>query len=86
MIGFCQKASRNDRLSIDCIRTGHIQCNRVKGCKESHIRNNGSVIFSMAVTVRGNVDDQRNMEIRTSVDDSLGVFGDLAVQDIIGFI
>ena len=82
-----RKAGIGDhRLGIYCICACNVKSHRVKGGKESHIRNNGCVVFGVAVTVRRYVDHQVNVKSRASVNNSLCVFCDFAVQDIIGFV
>lgn len=61
------------------IRTGLIQSQRIKGGKHPDIRQDGGIIFSMAVSVGGDIHDQRNVEMGTSVHNCLGVFSHLAV-------
>ena len=82
-----RKAGIGDhRLGIYCICACNVKSHRVKGGKESHIRNNGCIVFGVAVTVRRYVDHQVNVKSRASVNNSLCVFCDFAVQDIIGFV
>lgn len=81
-----QLASVDNRLLIYSIRACHIQSNGIEGSKHSHIGYNGNIIFRMAVTVRGNIHHQADMEMRTAGNHSLAVFGNFAVQDIIAFI
>ena len=61
---FAQYTAVDDRLAVDCIDTGHIQCDRVKGGKHPYIWNDGHIIFCMAVAVRGNVDHKADVEMR----------------------
>ena len=81
-----QLASVDNRLLIYSIRACHIQGNGIEGSKHSHIGYNGNIIFRMAVTVRGNIHHQADMEMRTAGNHRLAVFGNFAVQDIIAFI
>ena len=63
-----RKAGIGDhRLGIYCICACNVKSHRVKGGKESHIRNNGCVVFGVAVTVRRYVDHQVNVKSRASV-------------------
>ena len=58
-----RKAGIGDhRLGIYCICACNVKSHRVKGGKESHIRNNGCVVFGVAVTVRRYVDHQVNVK------------------------
>ena len=52
------------RLTVYGIGTGHIEGNRVKGSKHSYIRDDSCVIFSMAVTVGGDIHDETDVEMR----------------------
>ena len=81
-----QYASCHNRLAVHGICTGYIQSNRVKGSKHAHIRNNGDIVFRMAVAVRGYIHDQADVEIRPVSKNCLGVFCYFAVQDVIGLI
>ena len=74
------------RLGVYCVSTGYIQSYRIEGGKHSHIWNFGGIVFSVTVTVRRNINDQANMEIRAALDNGFCIFCDFAVQDIIRFI
>ena len=63
---FAQYTAVDDRLAVDCIDTGHIQCDRVKGGKLPTFGTMGTSFFSMAVAVRGNVDHKADVEMRRS--------------------
>src|SRR5699024_2580794 len=71
---------------VYCVSTGYIQSYRIEGGKHSHIWNYGGIVFSVTVTVRRNINDQANMEIRAALDNGFCIFCDFAVQDIIRFI
>ena len=86
MVCFCKKRIGIDRLCIDCICAGNVKSNRIKGSEESDIRYDSSIVFCMAVTVRRNIDHKTDMKIRASVDNCLGIFGNFAVEYIIGLI
>ena len=62
---FTQAAVCNHGLGVDRIGAGNIQSNRVKGCKHTHIRNNGYVILTVAVAERRNVANKADMEMGT---------------------
>ena len=66
LAGFSQKRVRDGRLSVHRVRAGHVQSHRIEGGEEAHIRNNGCVIFRMAVTVRTYVDYEIDVEIGAS--------------------
>ena len=79
MFTFIQHASGQNGLAVCSIRAGHIQGHRIKVSEHSHNRTDGGIIFPMAVAVRGNVNDQTDVEIGPSADDCFGIFGNLAV-------
>ncbi len=66
------------------IHTGLVQCNRVKGGQHADVGQDGCIVLAVAVAVRGDVRDQRNMEAGTPVADGLGIFRNLAAEDFIG--
>lgn len=78
----CQMLSKlavGDRCCLQAgICTSLIQCNRVKACEHSDIRKDRRIIFTMAVTVRADILYQCNMEMGTSVTDSLCISQDIA--------
>ena len=65
------------------ICTGLIQCNRVKACEHSDIRKDRRIIFTMAVAVRADILYQCNMEMGTSVTDSLCILCHLAIKKLV---
>ena len=65
------------------IYTGLVKGQWIKRSKHTDIRQNRHIIFSMAVAVRRNINNQRNMEIRSSVNNRLRIFCHLAVQNSI---
>ena len=83
----CQMLSKlavGDRCCLQAgICTGLIQCNRVKACEHSDIRKDRRIIFTMAVTVRADILYQRNMEMGTSVTDSLCILCHLAIKKLV---
>ena len=81
-----QQALRIGGCCIDGINTSLVECNRVKRSKHTDIRDQRHIVFGMAVAVRGYIDDQRDVEAGTAIDDRLGVFGNFAVEHNVGFI
>ena len=83
--GFCQifaELAVGDRSCLQAgISTGLIQRDRVKACEHSDIRQDRRVIFTVTVTVRADVLNQRDMEARTVVTDSLCIFCHLAMPE-----
>lgn len=66
------------------IGTGLVEGDRVEGSEHADVRQDGRIVFSMAVAVRRNVHDQIDVEARAVLADGLGVFRHLAVQFFIG--
>lgn len=66
------------------IGAGLVECDRVEGSEHADVRQDGRIVFSMAVAVRRNVHDQVDVEARAVLADGLGVFRHLAVQFFIG--
>ena len=83
---FAEDAASNHRLGINSIGAGHIQRNRIEGCKHTHIGHNGHIIFSMAVAIGGNVHNKADMEMGTVLQNSQRVLSDLAVEDVIRLV
>ena len=79
VVGFAKKRIFDHRLCIYRICTCSIESHRVEGGEEAYVRNNGSVIFCVAVAVWGNIDHKADMEVWTSVDNSFCIFCDFAV-------
>ena len=67
-------------LAVHRIRTRLIQSNRVERSEHSDIRDNRSIIFRVAVTVRGDIHHKTDMELRTAVDNRERVFRHLLVK------
>lgn len=74
-----QHTVRKNRLSIYGFCTGHIKSYGIERSKHSYIWNDGSVIFSMAVTIWRYIDHQTDMEMRAIVNNCLCVFCNFAV-------
>ena len=81
-----QYGARQGRLSHHGVGTGLIQGHGVEGGEHAHIGGDGDVIFSMAVTVGGDVQHQRDMEAGASVHNGLGILGNFPVQDSGSFV
>ena len=81
-----QLGAGQDRLTVYRVGTGHIQGHRVKGGEHAHIGDDVGVIFPVAVTVGGHVHHQVDVEAGASVYHRLGVFCDLAVENVIALI
>ena len=79
-VGLIQLGAGHDGLGVDGIGAGQVQRHRVKGGEHTHIGDNGQVILGMAVAVGAHVPHQRDVEIGPSVQNRLGVLGNLAVQ------
>ena len=68
------------------VGTGLIQCHRVKACEHAHIRNDGRIVFIVAVAVGRNVDHQADMEIRPVLHHRFCILGHAAVQLVVGIV
>ena len=66
------------------IDAGLIQGDGVKGGQHADVRQDGGVIFIMAVTVRGYVHDEADMEAGAAMAHRGGVLRDLAAEVLIG--
>jgi hypothetical protein len=66
------------------IDTGLIERQRIQGGKHPYIGKDGCVVFTMAVTVGGNIHNQGNVETRAAINDSLGLFSHAPVQEFVG--
>src|SRR5699024_11685906 len=58
----------------------------IKGSEHTHIRNDGNIVFRVAVAVRGYVDDQADVEIRPPGNHRLAVLRNFAVQNIVALV
>ena len=81
-----QGAPRQDRLTIHRLDARKIERNGVKRGEHAHIRHHRHVILLMAVTVRGDITRDGDMEAGSSVDNCLCVFCDLVVEHLNGLI
>ena len=84
--GVLQCAAPDRLLGIDRVDACHIQGYRVEGCKHANIRYDGQIIFRMAVAVGGDIDDKADVEMLSALQNGLAVFGDLVVQNLVGFV
>ena len=68
MVTFLQIMTKHTLLDrshpVAQIRTRLIQSDRIKRCQHSDIRDDRDIVFRVAVTVRRDITDQRNMEAR----------------------
>ena len=67
-------------LSVDGIGTSLIQSYGIERGKNTNIRNDGGIVFGVAIAVRGNIHHQRNMEVRTVLNYGKCVFCHFAIQ------
>lgn len=74
-----QLASGLNRHGVAGIGTGDVYRYRVEGSEHSHIRDNGQVVFRVAVTIGGNVHDDVDVELGTSLNNRFGILCNLAV-------
>ena len=81
-----QTAVSNHRLLVVSVRTGNIQCNRVKGCKHTYIRYDRRIIFGVAIAAGRNIHNQTDMEMGTILQHSQRILCNLTVEDIVGLI
>lgn len=75
-----KETSRHWFLGVARIHAGLIECHRIKTCKHPDIREDRNVIFSVTVTVRRDVDDKIDVEVRAAVQNCFGVFGNFHIQ------
>ena len=70
-----------NRLTVDSLGAGQIQRDGVGGCKHPDVRDDGHVVFRVAVAVRRDVADDIDAVAGTTVQHGLGVFRNLAVEE-----
>ena len=70
-----------DGLTVDRVGTGDVERDGIERGEHADIRHDGGVVLGVAVAVRGDVADDRDMEARAARDDGLAVFSDLGIQD-----
>lgn len=71
---FCKLAARHRSSGQTGVHTGLIECQRIERSKHTKIWKDRYVIFTVAVAVRGDVNDQGNMEVWTSIHNGFCVF------------
>lgn len=76
---FCKLAARYRSSGQTGVHTGLIECQRIERSKHTKIWKDRYVIFTVAVAVRGDVNNQGNMEVWTSIHNSFCVFCHTAV-------
>ena len=76
---FCKLAARHRSSGQTGVHTGLIECQRIERSKHTKIWKDRYVIFTVAVAVRGDVNDQGNMEVWTSIHNGFCVFRHTAV-------
>ena len=70
----CQHCVGSGFLFQTSIYTSLIQCQRVIGCKHTQVGQDRNVITCMTVTVRRNIHNQRDMEMRSAVYNCFCIF------------
>ena len=66
------------------IGSGLVDCDWVKGSEHTDVRQDRCIVFAVAVAVRRDVHCHIDVEGRTVLADSLGIFRHLTVEEIIG--
>ena len=83
----CKMLAKLTVFDRSCLQAGIgtrlIKSNRVETCKHSDIRQDRSIVLTMAVTVRADILYQRNMEARTSMTDSLCILRHFPVEKLV---
>ena len=74
----------DDGHAIHSIHTRLIECHRIEGGKETYIRDYGQVVFTVAVAVGGDLNDQIDVEVRPSLADGQSILAYLAVEFVVG--
>ena len=77
-----QLASRHRSGRKTSIYASLVECQRVLGDKHTDVREDRRVVFRMAIAIRGDVQYQRDMEMRASVYHRLGIFRHLVVEEL----
>ena len=68
------------------IDTRMVECKRIFGCEHTDIRENGGIVFCMAIAVGRNINDQRDVEARSSVYYSFRIFSHTTIQYFVSVI
>ena len=83
MIGFRQESIGDHRLCVYSVSACDIKGYRIKGGKEAYVWDDSGVVFCVTVAIRRNINNKIDIKCRTAVYNCLGIFCDLAVQDIV---
>ena len=59
-----------DGLTVDRVGTGDVERDGIERCEHADIRHDGGVVLGVAVAVRGDVADDRDMDARAAIDTS----------------
>ena len=73
MQGVEQHGVRHHGLAVASVGAGRVQSNGVERSEHAHVRDNRHIIAAVAVTVRGYLHNDRNMEARPVLHDGLCV-------------
>lgn len=72
-----------DGCPVHCIDARLVEGDRVEGGEEADIADDGAVVLAVAVAVRGDVDDQADVEGRFCTCNRPCILTDLAVEQVI---
>ena len=81
-----ENAAGQDGLGVCSVSTGHVKGDGVEGAEHTHVRDDGHIVFGVAVTVGGDVHDEADMEVGAILHYCQSVLGDLAVEDVVGLV
>ena len=68
------------------VNTCAVERTRIRGCEHTDVGKDRGIVLRMAVTVGRNVNDQRNVEARSSVYHGFRIFSHAAIQYFVGVI
>src|SRR5699024_8488143 len=74
------------RLGHAGVGAGLVQGHGIEGGEHTHVRQDGQVVFGVAVAVGGHVHHQADVEVGTAVQHGLGILGDLGAQLVVGAV
>ena len=77
---FVQLGARAGFRRIYQIGAGLVDSHHIRGAQHADIRNDGHIVFRMAVAVGRNVHDEADVELRLAIDDSCRVFRHLFAE------
>lgn len=87
-IGFCKVVTQLAVADRSCllaeIGACLIQCHRIEGCQHADVRQNRGIIFTMAVTVRGDIHNQTDVEGGSAIAQGMGIFSHFAAEQLQG--